>query len=504
MASTLKMTGRGFGAAALLWVWLLALASLCGAALAATDHKVFFKDTDYELHVYEIRGDLPGATLLIIGGMHNEPGGYLSADRYTDFSLHKGNLIVVPRANVPVIVTNNREIHGDMNRKFTNGDQGADLGNYEESVVDMLKALMARSTALLNLHDGTGFYRPEWESPLKNPQVWGQSIITDTDDFVTPNGSILHLKDRVDRVLARVNPDISLEEHRFRHNNTRTFKDDSYHREQRSSATFFALTQYGIEAYGVETSKNIDSLSLKVQYQSLVIDAFMDEFGIIPNKPKVKIDEPQLQYLLISVNDNSFPFGVPNNQTLYVKPGDKIRIQHIAANYERGLVADVEGLGSLNDLNKDLIVDKPLTVLVKKDQFECGKVYLDLKADLTPPAERKPVRSDQVDSFQVLVNGESRRIASGDTLEITPEDILVIQDIAPVTGDYDRTKVNFVGFVGNKRVNDTEDRGYRIQAKDLWKRHSLNKQGKLYKVEAILGDKVIGEMRVRVADDSEP
>lgn len=44
-------------------------------------HTVFFEGTDHELHVYNIYGEIPGKTLLLIGGIQgDEPGGFLSVD----------------------------------------------------------------------------------------------------------------------------------------------------------------------------------------------------------------------------------------------------------------------------------------------------------------------------------------------------------------------------------------------------------------------------------------
>ncbi len=478
-----------------------------GRLFAETDHKVYFADTDYELHVFEIKGEYPGNTMLIIGGMHNEPGGYLSADLYADFSLHQGNLIVVPRANFPVIISNNRKIHSDMNRKFTNGNHKKSANEYEESVVEILKQLMARSDVLLNLHDGSGFYRPTYEDKLRNPLRWGQSIITDTETFTTPAGQTLALGKRVQRVLAAINPGIRKVKHHFHYNNTRTFDNDSPHKEQRGSATYYALNEYGIESYGVETSKEIRSLDLKVRYQSMTINAFMKEFGILPNNPKVRIQKPQLQYLLVSVN-GAFPYGVPNRKTLFVKPGDTVRIEHIAANYERGLVADILGLGSLNDMNKKFSVSQPTTILVKKDKFECGKIYLAMELPPVEPslpmvAAMEPQESGtnlkkKVLEFLILVNNDLKKIPSGETLVIGPEDTLVIQDITPPPADPKKVKVNFVGFVGNKRFNDAEDRGYPIHPQDLWKRHSKNRKGNLYSIEANREETLLGEVNIRI------
>ena len=118
-------------------------------------HTVYFEDSDHELSVYRIYGKKNGKTLMIVGGIQgDEPGGHLSADLYADFSLSKGNLIVVPRANFLSIVLKQRQINEDMNRKFAESGRA----NYESKIVDILKKLIAESDCFLNLHDGSGFF----------------------------------------------------------------------------------------------------------------------------------------------------------------------------------------------------------------------------------------------------------------------------------------------------------------------------------------------------------
>ncbi|MBF0529637.1 MAG: hypothetical protein HQK55_10275, partial [Deltaproteobacteria bacterium] len=52
------------------------------------EHTTYFRDTPYELNVYKIRGRKDGPTMMIIGGIQgDEPGGFLSADLYTDMAL---------------------------------------------------------------------------------------------------------------------------------------------------------------------------------------------------------------------------------------------------------------------------------------------------------------------------------------------------------------------------------------------------------------------------------
>ena len=167
------------------------------------DHEVYFRSTPYELNVYRIQGTQPGKALLIIGGIHNEPGGYLTADHYVDMRLEKGTLIVVPRANFQTIIQDKRGIGGDMNRKFKDGKPDK---NFESKIVEILKGLIAESDILLNLHEGSGFFREKYLSTRKNPRRFGQSIIADTDVFHDERtGKTLYLKTIAAEVVRNVN-----------------------------------------------------------------------------------------------------------------------------------------------------------------------------------------------------------------------------------------------------------------------------------------------------------
>jgi hypothetical protein len=100
--------------------------------------------------------------------------------------------------------------------------------------------------------------------------------------------------------------------------------------------------------------------------------------------------------------------------------------------------------------------------------------------------------------FIILVNGKKTMVAAGETLDIENSDQLFIQDFDTGQRDASRVKINFVGFVGNKIVNDSQDRGYIIEPKDLFKRHSLDRQGRIYRIEATAGNRKIAEMFVQI------
>jgi hypothetical protein len=334
-------------------------------------HLIYGKGTPQELEVHKIFGRLGGPTVMLLGGIHgNEPGAYLSADLYTNVKLKRGNLIIVPRANFRSILNNQRGSGGDMNRKFS----GASPDDPEKVIVDILKSLIAESDALLTLHDGSGFFRPEWISPILNPHRYGQSIITDAAVYTVPeSGKTINLHDYVERVLLEVNKAIRNPEHAFRFFNMRTANEYSLYKEQRRSATYYALTQIGIPAFCIETSHNLPDLESKVYQHNLAINAFLNLFGVEFEQPGVTLDAPILSYLLVTVN-RSLSFAVPNKQTLLVPAGARVEIADVRANYERGIMVAVQGLDRFNPLREPFTVSRKTTVSVRKDTYSIGHI----------------------------------------------------------------------------------------------------------------------------------
>jgi len=457
------------------------------------EHLVYFPNTAYELNVYKIYGKRPGGTLMLIGGIQgNEPGGFLSADLYADMSLEKGNLIVVPRCNFYSILLNHRGPHGDMNRKFAHEDTADGM---EGRIVSILKKLIEESDYLLNLHDGSGYYYPEYINKWRNPMRYGQSVIADRDIYAVPGTDrVIKLGEMAKKVIEGVNPHIKNKLYRFHFNNTRTDEPDTVHKEQRKSATYYALTRHHIPAFGVETSKFLPSMDLKVRYHNLVINSFMKLFEIIPEHPRISLESPVLKYLVVSINGR-IPTVVKDRECIYLKAGDTIHMSHIEANYERGLSVDILGYGDLNDFRKDFVINSDTSLIVRKDNQTLAEIPIRLSQ--SRGIEVRPLGTGRrIRHLVIQTRGQKLLLSAGETLDLVAGDLMKLIDVFP---SFSGIKVNFKGFVSNPKNNTGEDRGHLIDtANDLMTRYSLKKKGQVYEIVVSRGKKVLGRFMVRL------
>ncbi len=477
---------------------ILTWAAFPSPAFSKREHLVYFPNTAYELNIYKIKGKKPGKTLMLIGGIQgNEPGGFLSADLYADMRLEKGNLVVVPRANFYSIITNQRGPNGDLNRKFNLEDNASTV---EDQIVSILKKLINESDYLLNLHDGAGYYHPTYIDKWRNPTLFGQSIVADCEEYRIPGSAkSIKLGEMARKILKEVNPHINGDLYKFHFMDTRTDAEDSPHREQRGSATYYALTKHHIPAFGVETSKFLPSIDLKVLYHNMVINAFMKHFGIIPESPGLNLDPPVLKYLVVAINGQT-PIVVESNQALELRAGDMISVTHIEANYERGLSLDILGYGGVNDLGKDYAIFRDTSILVRKDNHKVAEIPVRITEKDSGEESRTTSLTRKIDYLVIEAKGLRLLLANGETLHLVRGEELKIVDVLPRAPFSSGVKVNFKGFVGDPSNNTGEDRGFSINTgSDLMERFSLDGKGEAYEIVVTQGETLLGRGIVRLA-----
>jgi len=462
----------------------------------------YFENTDHELTVYRIIGKNPGKTMMIIGGIQgDEPGGYIAADLYADLVLEKGNLIVVPRANFYSIKLNQRGVNGDMNRKFASNPPKQD--DYDVLIVEKLKQLMAESDVLLNLHEGSGFFYPEYVSNMKNPGRYGQSIIIDTKSYQYTNSSTIDLAGPATNVIREINSNVEIDEHRFHLNNHNTFSESTLHREQRGSATFNALSLFGIPSYGIESSKSITSIETKVRYQTLAINAFMKEYGIVPEHPSVYLPIPELDHLVIEIGSNANPFAIKNGSSLTVPQNTSIKVTSVVANYKRGISVDIIAHGNTNDIGRSATMTSSTSIAVYKDAYKCGEITVTVTDETVSETTGlvrvyPPMRLEKV---EIAVAGKKYALGCDETLTVVRGDTIILTDAVTSDPSFTDFRINFYGFIGNKNRNDAEDRGYVINTgKNLMPRFSIDGTGNIYRIEALHGSAVIGNVFLKIID----
>ncbi|PKN14098.1 MAG: deacylase, partial [Deltaproteobacteria bacterium HGW-Deltaproteobacteria-24] len=219
------------------------------------------------------KGKEDNNTLLVVGGIQgDEPGGFMAASLIsTHYKITKGSVWVVPNLNFYSIIKRGRGHFGDMNRKFAailNSDP-----DFED--VQRVKKYIAHDNVkvVLNLHDGSGFYRKTYIDNMRSPYRWGQSSIIDQSKLDIPMYG--NLEEIANRVCKHVNAHLIDKEHVYNVRNTNTKAGD---KEMEKTLTYFAINQ-GKAAFGNEASKQFPVYK-RAYYHILALEEYMRVMGI--------------------------------------------------------------------------------------------------------------------------------------------------------------------------------------------------------------------------------
>lgn len=473
-------------------------------ARPSTVKEVFFKGTNHELEVYKIYGRNDGPTMLIIGGIQgDEPGGFLSADSYADIKLDKGNLIVIPRTNFYSIMLFNREVKGvDMNRLFDKAPY-----DWQGDIVNKIKEYMKQSDMFLNLHDGWGFHYPKHISWHKSPDRFGYSVIVDEEEYTCKDGTILKLGEIARKAMDAANAKIPDDDPKKHYFNTETSKSTTRFKGMRKSATWYAVTDLCIPAFGIEGSKNM-KLDKNVLYHNYVINEFMKNLGIEIEYPNTHTYAPEFIGAVIKVGDSEK--FIRGGSEISVEKGSSIQVTEIFANHKRGLTCDIIDFGNLNDIHKDYTVTKNNKIIFRKDNIVMGQVHIKavepLKKPVKEQVEEIEVKVEAQDLktvtkkeeqlikihpgekyFHLLINNEDVYIKNGESIKILDgSKVVFVKLFSAKVKDYN-IAINFKGwFPDDLKANVGDDRGYEIifPPKNMLKKYSVRQDGKLYPVVA--------------------
>ncbi|WP_031348012.1 M14 family metallopeptidase [Sulfurimonas hongkongensis] len=400
------------------------------------------------------KGEQDANTLLVIGGIQgDEPGGFISASLLaTHYEITKGSLWVVPNLNFYSIIKRSRGPHGDMNRKFAELCQK----DPEYETIQRIKSYIKDKNVKLvvNLHDGSGFYRKNYEDDMHSPHRWGQCSIIDQSNIDTKIYS--NLEDIASSVVKHVNDHLIKDKHKYHVHNTRTKEGD---KEMEKTLTYFAINE-GKAAFGNEASKSLPTHQ-RVYYHLLALEKYMNVMGI----------EFKRKFTL----DSAGVYSAINNDIHISLYEEKISLP----------LAQIRDIVNYFPIKKDGVVDfkasNPLLTIIKNGNTyviqygnrrlsKLNADYLDMDKD------------DNIVKFKV--DGKEIDAKFGKILEVD-KSFLVYK-----SNGY---RVNVIGYVNKSGI----ETGIEIKKHQIQKRFSIDKTGTTYRVEYYNKDRFVGMVLVR-------
>ncbi len=425
---------------------LVGICSVPGISLGSqSDHRqyVFFENTQYPLRVHFIRGERPGPTIMIQGGIQgDEDAGFIAGQILSRTKVDVGNLIVVPRADVPSINVHQREFNVDLNRRF---DKDYDRF-FEDRLARVIRFLIGKCDGFIHLHEGSGFYNPTHIDNLHGPHRYGQSVIIDTDVFADK----LFLANMAENVLNKVNKHIVPRKWGFRLFNTKTFSSCTKYPEQQKSLSFYAVKQLNIPALAVEVSKDINDLDWKVRRQIEVVSGLLEEFGVectVPDIGSGEIKEWYSSLLPLRINDTSVGKGAV---TLTAYTPFTVSLPSSArSGGEREYAVYASGREGYNLLNSEYI---PLVPFKWLEVLVDGKVVR--KIPVRWKGKWSSKRSTDNSIWVYSLNDKIHYSPSGSIIDVFEGDQLILEGIWH--GKKDEI-LNIKGFVADKRKNTGQD-----------------------------------------------
>lgn len=412
----------------------------------------FSEPLQFSLHKIESKNS--GPTLLVIGGIQgDEPGGFTAASMLvTSYKVTKGNVWVVPNLNFESIIRRSRGVHGDMNRKFSSLSEN----DPEFQQVQKIKKIILDQQVdiILNLHDGSGFYKKEYINKMHNPERWGQSIIIDQKKIdIAEYGE---LKKIADKVQQHINSHLKNKKKYFYVKNTNT-KNGNVQMEK--TLTYFAIKN-NRPAFAVEASKSFLT-DERTYYHLLAVEGFMKEMGITYNRG-----------FNLTMNDVSRKIGHNLKISMY---NNRINL-----NVEKAR-RSLNYIPLKRDASLQYKKNNPLIAVVGNQES------LKIRYGNRHVTSLKPQYFDydyELNSIKIQVDGIEKDINIG-------EEINVKNNFRVLAGsDY---RVNIIGYAKHGTVNEN---GLLIKKKQIKPRFSIDRDEKIFRVELYKGKKFSGMILV--------
>jgi hypothetical protein len=419
----------------------------------------FAQKLQFSLH--KLESGKAGPRILVLGGIQgDEPGGFNAASLLvTDYKITRGSVWIVPNLNFESIIKRSRGIHGDMNRKFSHIKRS----DPEYQSIQKIKSLIVNNEidVILNLHDGSGFYRTKYIDKQHNPHRWGQSIIIDQDEITAEKFGSLHYIAK--SVMLSVNKRISNSKHHYAVKNTWTKNGDI---EMEKTLTYFAIKN-SKPAFGIEASKSFLTHQ-RVLFHLLVVESFMDKIGVEFQK-EFELTQESVHKLL----NNNIKISLYNNHIQFDVAKARKKIGYVPMNKNAPL--------QFKSNNPLVVITSSKTKKYKVNFGNRQLTYLD------PQYFDFDYKLSKVD---FVIDGDLQNIKIGTRIKV--KNHFIVNHISGY-------RVNVIGYRNKSSRNES---GFVIKKSNINKRFSIDKKANVYRVEFYEGKKFSGMVLVEFSKQS--
>ncbi|GAB6162802.1 hypothetical protein JCM12298_19620 [Desulfothermus naphthae] len=404
---------------------------------------VFFKNTSFPLRCYFLKGDIEGPTILVQGGIQgDEITGVLTAEILSHAKVKKGNLIIIPRANVLALLHNIRGINVDLNRRFDREYKKF----YEDFLARAIKLIASFSDGLIHLHEGSGFYSPVYINNLRNPKRFGQSFIIDTSVYKKR----INLEAVVKKAKSKLNSYIKNKHYSFKIFNTNTISSNTKYPEQKKSFSYYTLTQLIKPSFAIEVSKDIKNILWKTDVQLRATQYLLSELGVDVVIPDIrnyfKLMNQQIKRISIFLNNEE----ITNKNSIELPPyiNFSIKIDTKEKFYQEiGFISNK--IPWLNFLTLNYLPYREIKSLILTIDGKRIK-----KWKLKQSKRQIPYHSEQEDIFVCQLNNRVLFVPSGESISAFNGDRLVLLGL--LNGSENEV-INLKGYLTRAGKNRGQD-----------------------------------------------
>ena len=399
-------------------------------------------------------------TLLVIGGIQgDEPGGFMAASLLaTGYDIKKGSVWIIPNLAFYSIIKRGRGVFGDMNRKFAY----ISPKDKDYKTIQRLKEIITSKNIkfIVDMHDGSGFYRKKYIDKNHNPYKWGQTVVIDQKEV--KNQKYGNLEKIAQQIVNSVNKRLISpnKEDAFHIDNTKTNQKDG-DKEMLKALTYYAITHHK-SALALESAKKYLAYR-RVYYKMIALEKIMNMMGI-KYKRKYKLTLYGVKQAL--------------NNGIYLNIGGRIPL----------FVSNSTRIIKFLPIQKDVKFssNNPLVTIINKGKYYQVRYGNRFVSNIIPQYKKW---DKSIKYIKVKIDNVYKNIKFGEIIEVKNN-----FEVQKKKG----LRVNIIGFVKKGLKNEA---GIEISKNVIFKRFAIDKHKKSFRVEVYKGNKFVGMFIVKFVNE---